>query len=97
MRIAGTRLLTLAVVAAALSVGCTTEKIVYRSGSNFVAPPGSCIASADYSQIELRIMAHISQDPALLRAFHEGVDVHRATAAEVFGVGADQVSNQCIG
>ena len=54
---------------------------------------GSLIASADYSQIELRIMAHISQDPALLRAFHEGVDVHRATAAEVFGVGTDQVSN----
>ena len=59
----------------------------------FVAPKGSLIASADYSQIELRIMAHISQDPALLRAFHEGVDVHRATAAEVFGVGTDQVSN----
>ncbi len=58
----------------------------------FVANPGSVIASADYSQIELRIMAHISQDPALLRAFHEGIDVHRATAAEVFGVEAGQVS-----
>ncbi|MBA4267323.1 MAG: DNA polymerase I, partial [Comamonadaceae bacterium] len=50
----------------------------------FVAPAGSVIASADYSQIELRIMAHISGDAALLKAFHEGVDVHRATAAEVF-------------
>jgi DNA polymerase-1 len=52
----------------------------------FVAPAGSVIASADYSQIELRIMAHISGDAALLRAFHDGLDVHRATAAEVFGV-----------
>jgi DNA polymerase-1 len=51
----------------------------------FVAPPGHVIMSADYSQIELRIMAHISEDPALLRAFAEGIDVHRATAAEVFG------------
>ncbi len=58
----------------------------------FVASPGCLIASADYSQIELRIMAHISQDPALLRAFHDGLDVHRATAAEVFGVTPDQVS-----
>jgi len=52
------------------------------------------IASADYSQIELRIMAHISDDPALLRAFHDGLDVHRATAAEVFGVPVDQVSSE---
>jgi DNA polymerase-1 len=51
----------------------------------FVAP-GQRIASADYSQIELRIMAHISEDEALLRAFREGMDVHRATASEVFGV-----------
>jgi DNA polymerase-1 len=58
----------------------------------FVASPGCLIASADYSQIELRIMAHISQDAALLRAFHEGMDVHRATAAEVFGLPPDQVS-----
>ncbi|RYF64246.1 MAG: DNA polymerase I, partial [Comamonadaceae bacterium] len=49
----------------------------------FVAPAGSVIASADYSQIELRIMAHISGDEALLRAFTEGMDVHRATAGEV--------------
>ena len=60
----------------------------------FVAPAGSVIASADYSQIELRIMAHISGDAALLRAFHEGLDVHRATAAEVFGVAVDQVSSE---
>jgi DNA polymerase-1 len=60
----------------------------------FVAAPGCVIASADYSQIELRIMAHISDDPALLRAFHEGLDVHKATAAEVFGVPVDQVSSE---
>ncbi|MDZ4102666.1 MAG: DNA polymerase I [Hydrogenophaga sp.] len=60
----------------------------------FVAPAGHAIASADYSQIELRIMAHISGDEALLRAFHEGIDVHRATAAEVFGVEAAQVSSE---
>jgi DNA polymerase I len=60
----------------------------------FVAPAGSVIASADYSQIELRIMAHISGDEALLRAFTDGLDVHRATAAEVFGVPVDQVSSE---
>ncbi|MEO8545265.1 MAG: DNA polymerase I [Burkholderiaceae bacterium] len=60
----------------------------------FVAPAGHVIASADYSQIELRIMAHISQDEALVRAFAEGMDVHRATAAEVFGVTAEQVSSE---
>ncbi len=60
----------------------------------FVAPQGSMIASADYSQIELRIMAHISEDAALLRAFTDGVDVHRATAAEVFGVDVTQVSSE---
>jgi DNA polymerase-1 len=60
----------------------------------FVAPAGSVIASADYSQIELRIMAHISDDAALLRAFAQGMDVHRATAAEVFGVAVDQVSTE---
>ena len=58
----------------------------------FIAPPGRVIASADYSQIELRIMAHLSGDEALLNAFHQGLDVHRATAAEVFGVALDQVS-----
>ncbi len=60
----------------------------------FVAPAGSVIASADYSQIELRIMAHISGDDALLSAFHSGLDVHRATAAEVFAVPVDQVSSE---
>ncbi|MDP3926529.1 MAG: DNA polymerase, partial [Hydrogenophaga sp.] len=60
----------------------------------FVAPAGSVIASADYSQIELRIMAHISGDAALLKAFHEGIDVHRATAAEVFGLEPAQVSSE---
>jgi DNA polymerase-1 len=60
----------------------------------FVAPAGSIIASADYSQIELRIMAHISGDAALLKAFHDGLDVHRATAAEVFGVPVEEVASE---
>ena len=60
----------------------------------FVAPPGCVMASADYSQIELRIMAHISEDPGLLKAFSEGQDVHRATAAEVFGLAPEQVSSE---
>jgi DNA polymerase-1 len=60
----------------------------------FVAPQGSVIASADYSQIELRIMAHISGDSALLLAFHDGMDVHRATAAEIFSVGTGQVTSE---
>ncbi len=58
----------------------------------FVAAPGCLIASADYSQIELRIMAHLSQDPALLKAFAEGQDVHRATASEIFGLQPAEVS-----
>jgi len=60
----------------------------------FVAPTGYVIASADYSQIELRIMAHLSHDEALLKAFHEGLDVHKATASEVFGVALEQVSSE---
>ncbi|WP_240096582.1 DNA polymerase I [Thermomonas flagellata] len=56
-----------------------------RIRAAFVAPPGRRIVSFDYSQIELRIMAHLSQDPALLRAFAQGADIHRATAAEVLG------------
>jgi DNA polymerase-1 len=60
----------------------------------FIAPPGHVIVSADYSQIELRIMAHISEDAGLLKAFAEGLDVHRATASEVFNVLLDQVSSE---
>jgi DNA polymerase I len=58
----------------------------------FIAPPGHHIVSADYSQIELRIMAHISGDPGLTRAFAEGMDVHRATASEVFGMAPEAVT-----
>jgi len=58
----------------------------------FIASPGCKIVAADYSQIELRIMAHLSQDAGLLGAFAEGLDVHSATAAEVFAVGIDEVS-----
>src|SRR4029079_13589519 len=59
----------------------------------FIAPQGAKIVSADYSQIELRIMAHLSADPSLRQAFLQGDDVHRATAAEVFGVPLDKVTN----
>ena len=59
----------------------------------FVAPPGHVLVSADYSQIELRIMAHLSDDAGLLTAFAEDRDIHTATAAEVFGVPLDAVSN----
>jgi len=58
----------------------------------FIASPGSVIVSADYSQIELRIMAHLSRDPALVKAFLEGSDIHRATAAEIFSVAPADVS-----
>ena len=60
----------------------------------FIAPEGAKILSADYSQIELRIMAHMSSDPGLLKAFAEGVDVHRLTASEVFGAALAEVSNE---
>ena len=60
----------------------------------FIAPPGSIIVSADYSQIELRIMAHLSQDKGLLHAFATGQDVHRHTAAEVFGIDSASVSSE---
>ncbi|HZE43981.1 MAG TPA: DNA polymerase I [Steroidobacteraceae bacterium] len=58
----------------------------------FIAPPGHSLVAADYSQIELRIMAHLSGDASLLRAFAEDRDVHQATAAEVFGIAPDLVS-----
>ena len=58
----------------------------------FIAPPGQLLLAADYSQIELRIMAHLSGDEGLLRAFAADQDIHRATAAEVFGVAPDLVS-----
>lgn len=58
----------------------------------FVAPPGRRLMACDYSQIELRIMAHLSEDPGLVRAFEQGADVHRATAAEVFGRALDEVT-----
>ncbi|QEI13706.1 DNA polymerase I [Cellvibrio japonicus] len=58
----------------------------------FIAPAGYKLVAADYSQIELRIMAHLSSDSGLLSAFEKGLDVHRATAAEVFGVALDSVT-----
>jgi DNA polymerase-1 len=60
----------------------------------FIAPPGSVIMSADYSQIELRIMAHLSEDTNMLRAFAEGEDIHRATAAEIFGMSPAEVGSE---
>jgi len=60
----------------------------------FIAAKGNRIVAADYSQIELRIMAHLSQDKGLLDAFAQGEDIHRATAAEVFGVALDKVSGE---
>ena len=58
----------------------------------FIASPGSKLVAADYSQIELRIMAHLSEDPSLLSAFAAGQDIHRATAAEVFAVETEAVT-----
>ncbi|MDR0672575.1 MAG: DNA polymerase I [Zoogloeaceae bacterium] len=63
-----------------------------RIRAAFIAPPGSRIVSADYSQVELRIMAHLSGDARLLAAFTQGEDVHRATAAEIFGIDAEAVN-----
>ena len=60
----------------------------------FIAPAGSVIVSADYSQIELRIMAHLSGDENMLRAFAAGEDIHRATAAEIFGLALSEVSSE---
>jgi len=60
----------------------------------FIAPPGHALLSADYSQVELRIMAHLSQDASLLSAFAAGEDIHRATAAEVFSVPMSEVTSE---
>ena len=60
----------------------------------FIAESGNVLIAADYSQIELRIMAHLSEDESLLKAFADGVDVHRATAAEVFGVALEDVETE---
>ncbi len=60
----------------------------------FIAPPGCKIVAADYSQIELRILAHLSGDERLLQAFRDGIDIHRATAAEIFGVAPAEVSSE---
>lgn len=60
----------------------------------FVAPAGSVLLSADYSQIELRIMAHLSEDAGLIEAFETGQDVHRATASEIFGVPREEVNDE---
>jgi DNA polymerase-1 len=60
----------------------------------FVAPPGRVLISADYSQIELRLLAHLSQDPALIEAFHQGQDIHSAVAAQVHRVPVDQVTRE---
>jgi DNA polymerase-1 len=60
----------------------------------FIAPSGYKLVAADYSQIELRIMAHLTQDPGLLRAFHDQLDIHQATAAEVFAVPLEQVTSE---
>jgi DNA polymerase-1 len=63
-----------------------------RIRESFIAEEGSVLVSADYSQIELRILAHLSEDPALLEAFRKDIDVHSSTAAEIFGVSLDAVT-----
>lgn len=60
----------------------------------FVAEDGFCVVAADYSQVELRIMAHLSGDENLLKAFNEGLDIHSATAAEVLGISLDDVTSE---
>lgn len=60
----------------------------------FVAPPGHVLIAADYSQIELRILAHLSEDPGLIDAFVQGFDIHAAVAAQVYGVGVDEVTRE---
>ncbi len=60
----------------------------------FIAAPGRLLISADYSQIELRLLAHFSEDPLLVRAFAEGQDIHTLTASEVFGIAAEEMDKQ---
>ncbi|MBS0198390.1 MAG: DNA polymerase I [Planctomycetes bacterium] len=60
----------------------------------FVAPPGRTLITADYSQIELRLLAHLSRDPALIQAFQEGQDIHTAVAAQIHGIPLDQVTRE---
>ncbi len=60
----------------------------------FIAAPGNLLLSADYSQIELRLLAHFSEDPLLLRAYHTGQDIHTLTASEVFGVAAETMDKE---
>jgi DNA polymerase I len=62
--------------------------------SAFIAPPGHQLVSADYSQIELRVLAHLSKDPVLMESFHGAEDVHTRTAMEIFGVGAAEVTSE---
>jgi DNA polymerase-1 len=70
------------------------SELGHRIRNAFVADPGYQVVSADYSQIELRVLAHFSQDPAFLDAFAAGQDIHRRTAAEVFNVALDAVSGE---
>ncbi len=72
---------------------CVMKRAAVFAGA-FIAPEDYLIVSADYSQIELRIMAHLSRDKGLLTAFAEGKDIHRATAAEVFGLPLESVTNE---
>jgi DNA polymerase-1 len=65
--------------------------------SAFVADDGCVLLSADYSQVELRVLAHMCQDPTLMQAFHDDLDIHRIVAAEVFGVPLDQVTHEMRG
>ncbi|MGE5737629.1 MAG: DNA polymerase, partial [Betaproteobacteria bacterium] len=89
---------TTAVTGRLASTEPNLQNIPVRTGDGrrireaFIAPPGHTLISADYSQIELRIMAHLSADPALVKAFKEGDDIHRVTAAEIFSVAPSEVT-----
>ena len=66
-----------------------------RFAKSFVASPGNVFLAVDYSQIELRVMAHFSEDRAFVTAFQKGIDVHRQTASVIFDVTVDEVSEGC--